>query len=619
MTVNELTTTADVDGLIAGICDSARTRPWCVISTPFDSPAPRFDIAEIERQVGDLCAIFLLPTGDLSRRLSAALPEHTDAYGGAARSFPPGDEWVGNPRLTQLRWIPIPSQAEAATDRVIGDLFTMAYQAGLTVAGTTEARTVAGVVKSIVAGTRAMVQLDSGEFATIVHELTFPEVPLNWVIVPGQRVSGAFDPETKRLNPHEAGVTPDRLLDWYPNEDVTLALVLSTDRQRATLAVHPSVPITVERGELSSNPRDRADLLLTPGDVVAVRVIRNHQGRVGLRTRDIDDDEPIMPAPSVFEGGDPWLRAQRVLSTPDDELSIVTLEDFLASNSLFAGVSDESATSARVSSDGRIEAPTTASGPQPARPGPGPRPAMISKQASEPDLVAPANSGTSALKSALGTVDALKSEVNRLQARLARLGGEHVLEELQSVRQVLGESLRERDAARERAASLDLSRRETQALLRQARSAKGPETGPLARRGRFAQDEDWVRHEIYLAWIERLDAADRDRYPLPEEYRLGPAFAGSLEGMDVGQLQKIFRAVVDVLTGYVRELTSRNVHPLREGTGASAATVTRSDGAVCFRAYIEQNTPSARRLHYWQTPSQPLELSRVVLHDDMNP
>jgi hypothetical protein len=89
--------------------------------------------------------------------------------------------------------------------------------------------------------------------------------------------------------------------------------------------------------------------------------------------------------------------------------------------------------------------------------------------------------------------------------------------------------------------------------------------------------------------------------------------------MDAGQLQKIFRAVVDVLTGYVRELGSRNVHPLREGTGAGDAGVTRSDGSVCLRAYVEQSTPSARRLLYWQSPSRRIELSRVVLHDDMNP
>ncbi len=196
MTIHTANTASAVDELIAGLRDIRRTRPWCVVSTPFDSEEPRFDIDEIEQQVGDLCAVFLLPTGDLSRRLSAGLPQHADAYGGAARSFPPGDEWLRNPRLTKLRWIPIPSQTAPMTERVIGDLFTMAYRSGLTNTPTETNRAEAGVVRSIVAGTRGMVQLDSGEFATIVHELVFPEVPLEWTISPGQRVSGVFDPTT---------------------------------------------------------------------------------------------------------------------------------------------------------------------------------------------------------------------------------------------------------------------------------------------------------------------------------------------------------------------------------------------------------------------------------------
>ena len=68
MTIHYVTTAADVDGLIEGVCDPDRIRPWCIVSTPFDSSVPRFDLAEIETQVGDLCAVFVLPTGDLSSR-----------------------------------------------------------------------------------------------------------------------------------------------------------------------------------------------------------------------------------------------------------------------------------------------------------------------------------------------------------------------------------------------------------------------------------------------------------------------------------------------------------------------------------------------------------------------
>lgn len=37
-------------------------------------------------------------------------------------------------------------------------------------------------------------------------------------------------------------------------------------------------------------------MLLTEGDVVRVRVMRDEQGRTRLRLSDVDDDEVVMPA-----------------------------------------------------------------------------------------------------------------------------------------------------------------------------------------------------------------------------------------------------------------------------------------------------------------------------------
>jgi hypothetical protein len=36
-----------------------------------------------------------------------------------------------------------------------------------------------------------------------------------------------------------------------------------------------------------------------------------------------------------------------------------------------------------------------------------------------------------------------------------------------------------------------------------------------------------------------------------------------------------------------------------------------------MRVSIEQNTPAARRMHFWQKPDGSVELIRVVTHDDM--
>ncbi len=99
---------------------------------------------------------------------------------------------------------------------------------------------------------------------------------------------------------------------------------------------------------------------------------------------------------------------------------------------------------------------------------------------------------------------------------------------------------------------------------------------------------------------------------------VGPEFATSLERLDDGQLAKTFKATVDVLVGRAADIAGRRLHPLRAGDGATAADLVRQDdGARCHRASIEQNTPAARRLHYWVRPDGGIELSRVVTHDDM--
>ena len=156
------------------------------------------------------------------------------------------------------------------------------------------------------------------------------------------------------------------------------------------------------------------------------------------------------------------------------------------------------------------------------------------------------------------------------------------------------------------------------ALLRRARQTVS-EPRQEQRRERFDTVDEWVRHEIYLAWIERMDANDRANWPLPTKYSVGEQFSPSFELHDSSSRDKTLKAVVDVLTGRARELPARALHPLRSGDGATAGDVVRSDGARCMRVHIEKNVASARRLHFWQCDDGGIELSRVVVHDDMEP
>ncbi|TIH32278.1 hypothetical protein [Subtercola vilae] len=129
----------------------------------------------------------------------------------------------------------------------------------------------------------------------------------------------------------------------------------------------------------------------------------------------------------------------------------------------------------------------------------------------------------------------------------------------------------------------------------------------------FSSSDEAVRHAIYEAWVERVPAAEKGQKELPS-YEIGPDFFKSVEGFDRSSQMKAFRCVVDVLIGTTEALAARNVHALR--LNSASLTVTREDGALCYRAYLEENTPSARRLHYWKLDGVGIELSRVVVHDD---
>jgi hypothetical protein len=159
--------------------------------------------------------------------------------------------------------------------------------------------------------------------------------------------------------------------------------------------------------------------------------------------------------------------------------------------------------------------------------------------------------------------------------------------------------------------------------LRAARSAgsktePGEDTSFLKLVDLFPEVEDAVRHSVCLAWVSRVPASEKPSAPLPV-YQVGARFAASLHKLDQAQTMKAFRCAVDVLTGKVKAMPSRRAHILRNGDGVGSPAVTRLDDAICWRVNVETGAASARRLHYWKLPNGRIELSRVVVHDDMLP
>lgn len=140
---------------------------------------------------------------------------------------------------------------------------------------------------------------------------------------------------------------------------------------------------------------------------------------------------------------------------------------------------------------------------------------------------------------------------------------------------------------------------------------KAPKTGPVPTqkqvRRMFADAKDEIRFRVMALWAEQTTPQQKLDQPLPS-YAVSEGFAESLDMLsehNPALLDKTAKAVLRILLGQ-----DRGGHKL------DASGKVREDGAVSWRSYIEQGTPSARRLHYWRKPGGSIQLAKVVVHDD---
>gem|GEM_PF-900461 len=670
-------TSSAVRQLAAGLFDEGRDRPWVVVSSRFGDARPAMDVEALADQVGDVCRIFTIETGDLTFELSALLPERLQVYGGAGRSYPVGFTWSTSTSATRLRF---PNgDASAATAQLVNDVLTHAQLAGLFNRAPTRSQRAAGDVSGFIAdSTRAIVTLDGGAgVATIWAELTYPPVPLHWTLRPGQRIEGVLDLDTRRFNVAGTAPTLEQLRERFPHLCVTLALVQSTGDASALLALHPAVVVRITRHDLSPNPLDRVSALLSEGDVVPARVIHLSTGELHVRLDDVDDDEPITPPVALVADGPSWLIEGRSLraSTESDAPDTIYLDapgvDAAAVVANAVPMPPVTVMPDREPTSAPAPAGTPPAAPRHARsgaafrpmPGPGLRRALLPPDGAaraattvpattvsettvpettvqgisaparpvpatplpEPQRALPLHRGA-ALQSAQLSLAESRQRIAALEDRLAASGASdsalaRLREEARVAQLRAREALAELGDEKRATRALKDEQRELKSQLFRARKASvatTPADPYRMRREQWLDEVDWVRHEIYLAWVDRVAPGERDDRALPD-YRVGPGFAASLSSFDTAQLAKAFKATVDVLTGLAKDMPGRAVHPLRSGDGAGASDVIRADGARCMRAYIEQHTPAARRLHYWMLPGGAIELGRVVLHDDVNP
>jgi len=560
--------------LAAHLLDPSRSHPVAVVSIPSGRDEPWIDAGAIAEATRDIAEVVVLPTDASSWRLSELLPPMTQVYGGAGRVYPVDERWLRDQYRSPLRFAYGPADTERATDALISDALRMGQAAGR-VTRRHDATPASGVVKMLVEPSRAVVVLDGGGMATIWQELTAPDVRLPRLLTTGMRVAGLLEPETRRLDvTGELRPGPDAVADYAPG-DVVLTMVTGVQPDVVHLALHPDVVVPVTLAQVTGNPLDRLTDLFSEGETVVARIDRHDGHGPTLRLDDLDEQDEPRLAPALLPGGPPWLTTP-VYPDPDDP-------DHRPDHMSGWPEAPAASTPAEVH-------------PTPPRPTPG------------------------ATLSLSLTLDASRADVHRLESELAAAHAR------------LGPAEGERDAAQRQVAWLTAER---QRLLTQVEAQRTQLRRKIQSAGKvrevaprddtpavaFTDPECQLRHEVYLEWAERISAAEKDARPLAP-WSVGPDFLASLDQTEGVARGTVVRVIVEVLTGLAETMPGREVHRLRTGSGGDDAPMRREDGALCWRASIQRNTPSARRLHYWQggvRGAEHLELSRVVLHDDMRP
>jgi hypothetical protein len=396
-----------------------------------------------------------------------------------------------------------------------------------------------------------------GQLVVIAEELTVPDVPLERILRTGMIVAGTLDPDNERLDIRSALLPASDALAEYALGDVVLALVAGVDEDAARLRLYPQVDIQVPRSEITSNDLDDLRTLMTPGEILAARVTSTAPDWQ-LSLIDVDDDEVPRPAPSLIDGGPPWIE----LADQGPEPDVETI---------------------------------------PAIPPP------IDLLPAEPEPVVPTSSPLAAEDST--RVNDLRDQLKAGEVEIARLRSD-----LSAVRQEHHLLKSQFDQAQR---SVEHARRQLEQTRSRLRKAGGRRQ-VVRDLPEFADPEQRFRIEVTLAWASRTPLDEQRTRPLPE-YSIGPSFLDSVGSIEGISRDKIAGVVFEVLTGRAQQMPSRELHQLRENETGNAPVVRRLDGAVCWRVSMQSNTPQARRLHYWQIPGGRIELSRVVLHDDFRP
>ncbi|MFJ3403711.1 hypothetical protein [Promicromonospora sp. NPDC090134] len=597
--------------LAAELQRQGRRWPVVVISTPAGHSVPFVDPQRVLDDVAGLAEVVVIPTGDVSWEFSSGMPPDTQVYGGASRVYGTELEWVHQPRRSPLHFAYSTDEDAHVRERLVGDVMRFAVRAGIVGAARSapDATTTEGRVLGVL-GTRALVSTDDGGQVTVAEELVLADVPLARVLAPGMRVTGVLDPVRRLLDVRGMLPGADALRRAvhlaYRVGQVVLARVESVEDDAVRVALAPGVHVRVRRADITGNDLDLLSDLFTVGEVILARRVPAPLDGLALRLDDVDEseDRPV-PAIALLDGGPPWLEP------PEPEPELPRFDGPLVVGSLAEPHEpvDLGGTSPAPSSG--PPTPADLFGLRPADVGPVPTPADGQRK--------PTPAGKAARDLSL-SLDAARSRVGALEKELLddKVRRRQVELEVERLLGRVGELTERLDRGERRAEQQATALRKARQEAARLRRRLGDAGAEVPEERYFADDEEQLRFEVLTEWARAIPAAEKAGRPLAD-YTLGPRFLASLTEVEGVSRDRVVWTLVMVLTGLALDMNGLQVHRLRTGAGGDDPFRHRDDGAVCWRVSLQVNTPSARRLHYWKLPGGAYELSRVVLHDDVEP
>lgn len=161
--------------------------------------------------------------------------------------------------------------------------------------------------------------------------------------------------------------------------------------------------------------------------------------------------------------------------------------------------------------------------------------------------------------------------------------------------------------------------RETRERLVDARRAPSPAETEEAGTDPFRDERTFLR-AVRVAYATSMGEADRREFPL-ERMRVGREFLERARSLDGVGAEKIVEVCMQVACQRAHQIPARRVHRLRDGPAGSPNRMRPADGAAAWRCSLQDNSPAARRLHWWDVPGESgrtIEFASVATHDDMS-